>query len=145
MYSPLPTSISPDYARGVDLFSGFRIYLLVFDAVACLFIQLMKADFFAFRCGRVESYRTRNQGKLQIAFPIGSWRHDLNSKRYKGCQTTVISSRRPPPTIGRFPFVPRNISLQRNFLAKASVGCRVHHDFDFPPKSRPRVPLKMVP
>jgi hypothetical protein len=46
---------------GIDLVSGLQIYLPIPDAVACLFIDLIKADFLSLAARGKQSNRTRYQ------------------------------------------------------------------------------------
>jgi hypothetical protein len=53
----------------------------VFDAVASLSVDLVEADLFGIRSGRIQSNRTGNKRKAQKAFPVGTWGHEILQKR----------------------------------------------------------------
>jgi hypothetical protein len=60
----------------IDLAAGVRIDFPVLDAVAGFSVDLMKVDFFPFRCGRVEGDWAGHEGKAQKSFPIRARCHD---------------------------------------------------------------------
>src|SRR5439155_16642132 len=60
----------------VDLLAGVGVHLGVFDAVSGLPVELVERDFFGFRRGRIERYRTGDEGKTQEAFPVSAGGHD---------------------------------------------------------------------
>ena len=49
---------------------GVRIDLKVFDAVVCVFVDLIEADLFGIGSGRKQSDRTSNKGKVQKPFQL---------------------------------------------------------------------------
>jgi len=49
---------------------GVRIDLKVFDAVVCVFVDLIEADLFGIGSGRKQSDRTSNKGKAQKPFQL---------------------------------------------------------------------------
>ena len=65
-----------------DLLAGVGIHLGVLDAVAGLPVELVEGDLFGFRRGRIERYRTGDEGKTQEAFPVSAGGHDAGNSRY---------------------------------------------------------------
>ncbi len=59
-----------------DLLAGVGVHLGVLDAVAGLPVELVEGDLFGFRRGRIERYRTGDEGKTQEAFPVSAGGHD---------------------------------------------------------------------
>ena len=59
-----------------DLLAGVGVHLGVLDAVAGLPVELVERDLFGFRRGRIERYRTGDEGKTQEAFPVSAGGHD---------------------------------------------------------------------
>ena len=58
-----------------DLLAGVGVDLGVLDAVAGLPVELVEGDLFGFRRGRIERYRTGDEGKTQEAFPVSAGGH----------------------------------------------------------------------
>ena len=58
-----------------DLLAGIGVHLGVLDAVAGLPVELVEGDLFGFRRGRIERYRTGDEGKAQEAFPVSAGGH----------------------------------------------------------------------
>ena len=58
-----------------DLLAGVGVHLGVLDTVAGLPVELVEGDLFGFRRGRIERYRTGDEGKTQEAFPVSAGGH----------------------------------------------------------------------
>src|SRR5205823_3988619 len=58
-----------------DLLAGIGVHLGIFDAVTGLPVELVERDLFGFRRGRIERYRTGDEGKTQKAFPVSAGSH----------------------------------------------------------------------
>ena len=58
-----------------DLLAGVGVHFGVFDAVAGLPVELVEGDFFGFRSGRIERYRTGDERKANEAFPVSARGH----------------------------------------------------------------------
>src|SRR5664280_3416209 len=82
----------------VDFFAGVDINLQVFDAMAGLAIDLVKADLFAVRCRWKQRNRTCDQRKAQEALPICTRGHD----KYSNTQHTTGWSAKPNGTTNLF-------------------------------------------
>src|SRR5262249_55892100 len=59
----------------VDILLGLRVHFAVFDAVAGVLIDLMKADFFALAARGKQRDRTRDERQFEVAFPIRTRGH----------------------------------------------------------------------
>src|SRR6202048_1975644 len=62
--------VALDDICGIDLVAAFRIDLTVLDAMASLLIELVEADLLALRGSRKQRDGTRDEGQLEIAFPV---------------------------------------------------------------------------
>ena len=68
--------VALDDVGRIHLLVGLGVDLAVFDAVAGVSIDLMKADFLALAGRGEQCDRTRDERKLQVAFPIRARGHD---------------------------------------------------------------------
>jgi hypothetical protein len=66
--------------------------------MAGLPVELVEGDLFGFRCGRIERYRTGDEGKAQEAFPVSAGGHDWgtpilmpDSRRMAGLGSDIVS------------------------------------------------------
>jgi len=66
-----------DDVGALDLVAGISINLAILDPIAGLLVKLVKADLLSLTGRREQSDRARDEGQLEIAFPIGARGHDL--------------------------------------------------------------------
>src|SRR5712671_884049 len=62
-----------------DLAPSFGVDLLVFDPVATLLVELVEADLLLLRRRRKQRDWARDQGQLEVAFPVRTRGHGTNS------------------------------------------------------------------
>jgi hypothetical protein len=75
----LPHLVAFDDVGGLHLIAALCVDLLIFDPMAGVLVDLMKADLLSL-AGRGEKRDwARDEGQLQIAFPIGARGHDFYS------------------------------------------------------------------
>ena len=60
---------------GLDRLAGLLVDELAAHAIAGVAIEGAKRDALGCRRGRVERHRARDERELEIAFPVGPWRH----------------------------------------------------------------------
>src|SRR5260370_22214407 len=81
------------------LLAGVGVDLGILDAVAGLPVELIEGDLFGFRRGRIERYRTGDEGKTQEAFPVSPGGHGRVPplRLSRSSRTTQPRSRHPSP------------------------------------------------
>src|SRR5215468_7248303 len=76
-----PSGISLKYSSSWRTSYGYLSVICIdpaiLDAVPGILVDLMKADFLAFRCGWEQGNRTRDKRQFEIALPIRTRGHDL--------------------------------------------------------------------
>jgi hypothetical protein len=86
--------VAPAFVLALNRLSRDLIYKLLPQSVAGLLVYLPERDALARRRRRVQSNRTRNQGKLEVALPIRpSWGHG-NTPTQQGTEMNLVTDSR---------------------------------------------------
>jgi hypothetical protein len=73
--------VTHDDVLGIDLLTGLRTKLAVFDSMPGFFVDLMKSDLLPLRRCREQLDRTQDQRQTQISLPKWAWGHRIISVR----------------------------------------------------------------
>jgi hypothetical protein len=67
--------VALDDVGGLDFVARLGVHLPIFDAIARLLVDLMKADFLSLTARWIKRDRTGDERQLQIAFPVSTGGH----------------------------------------------------------------------